>query len=230
MEKAPIKLTKKEKRLSIADIAELIPEFSQQESIKRHKEFGWKIRLEHDIAFLEQARVMMQVNRLVSGRKDKLSLTKEGRTFLTELSPLDQYVRMVHTYWEEVNWGYFDYGVEVAGRKSMTKLFQADGAEIWRALKNYGYEWCDYGEFCQALDGHFDLGRYKDKWDGGDWLKSDVYRALFRFALIRLGCVEIEKFEDGHRYLWEIEKFRPTYLGLYVLERYMNYLGTGPVS
>lgn len=190
----PIRLTKTEKRLSLPDMAELIPKFVQQKSIEEHKKFGWKICLERDIAFLEQARVMMEVNGLVHKRKDRLCLTKDGKRFLVELSPLDQYVRMVHTYWEEVNWGYFSYGSEVAG-KSMTKLFQSDQTEIWRALKDYGYEWCDYRQFCRSLDKHFELGRYKDQWDGAEWSWG------------------------------KIERFRTTYLGLYALERYVNYLG-----
>ncbi len=215
-------MTKTEKKFSITDMSELIPIFLQQESIEEHKKYGWKLRLERDIAFLEQARVMMEVDGLVYKRKDKLCLTKEGKTFLTKLTPVDQYVRMVHTYWEEVNWGYFSFGMEVAGR-SMTELLQADQVEIWRALLNYGYEWCNYRQFCRALDKHFVLGKYRDQWDGADWLEFEVYLALFRSALIRLGCIEIERSVDRHRHLREIKRFRPTYLGLYAFERYVNY-------
>ncbi len=203
-------------------MAELLPKFAQKESIEEHKEYGWKIRLEHDIAFLEQARVMMEVNRLVYKRKDRLCLTKKGKTFLNEIAPIDQYAHMVRTFWEEVNWGYFSSGAEVRG-KSMAELFQFDQVEIWRALRNYGYEWCDYREFCRALDKHFVLGKYKGPWDGADWLEFDVYLALFRSVLIRLGCVEIEMPKGKQRHWREIERFRPTYLGLFVLEKYAGY-------
>lgn len=222
VEKTPIKLTKKEKRFSLVDVAELVPQFVQQESIEEHKKYGWGIRLERDIDFLEQARVMMEVNGLVAKRKDRLYLTREGRSFLTDLPPLEQYVRMVHAYWEETNWDYFHFGVEVNGR-TMTKLFQGQQVEIWRAIQDLGYAWSDFRKFCEALDRHFDLKRYKGEWDTTDWLRSDVYYALFRDGLVRLGCVEVERSKGGHEYLRKVEKFRLTYLGLYVLERYLNY-------
>lgn len=217
MEERPIKLTKAEKRLSLTDMAELIPKFANQESVEEHKKYGWSIRLEHDIDFLEQARVIIEVSHLGRKERDKLFLSRQGKEFLHKLDPVEQYSRLVIYFWEHVNWGYFAYG----SLSTMARKLQNDQGEIWRAIRDHGYEWCDFGEFCQALRKHFDLDRYKEKWEGADWLRFEVDLALFRQNLIRLGCVEVER-EAGPRYLERIKRFRPTYLGLYVFECYLG--------
>ena len=225
LSKQPVKQTATG-AISLTDIRSLLPVFKQQETIKQFKEYGWHLRREEELEFLTQIKIISELMHLIYKRKGYLHLSKNGKGFLNNLDPLDQYTNMVMYYWYRVNWGYFSHGLRINDLNLAERLQQVQ-YHIWEALLSNGVNWQNYKSFCISLKEYFKLGPYFARDLDIEYdMMFEINMALFRRNLIRLGCVEIV--EKSFKYDWHLEivKFRPTKLGLHVLSKalYENYL------
>ena len=225
LEEKPIKLTATG-NISLKDIHELSKRFKEQEVFEEFKHFGWKITTEPQIQFLHQIKIIAKVMRLTYKNKSALSITKNGKEFLRNLSPLEQFKEMVLHYWHQVNWDYFTPTREIYGI-SFTQRLQDVQESIWHALLNKGANWLDYSEFCKSVNLYFNFTPYFEDYPYAtpeEELKSEIRHVLFRRNLVLFGCVEIE--EKGKKWDAEIVRFRTTQPGLYVFQKalYESYL------
>lgn len=225
LEKQPIKMTATGK-ISLSDIKSLLIEFKEQETIKEFQHFGWSLRREEELDFLEQIKIISEMMYIVYKRKGYFHLSKHGRAFLNNLKSIDQYKEMVLHFWYKVNWGYFSLGKEVNGINLAEKLQQHQNL-IWKTLLAKDKEWLDYQLFCQSLSDYLHLGDYFIRtYPPYEKETPDFdYELLYR-NLVRFGCVELELNQGKSKYDKKIIRFRSTDLGLYVYQKalYENYL------
>lgn len=227
LQKQPIKRTLTGK-ISLSDIKPLISQFRQQETIKEFQKYGWKMRREEELEFLEQIKIIAEMMFIIYKRRGYFGLSRNGKAFLTKLKPLEQYKEMVLHFWYRVNWGYFSLGSEVKGLNLAEKLQQHQNL-IWKTLFAKGKEWIDYTVFCQSLTDYLHLNEYFIDPYSNDIkyeMISDMRYALFRKNLIRLGCVETEERQGKYKWSKEIVRLKSTDLGLFAYHKalFENYL------
>lgn len=225
IQKQPIKRTLTGK-ISLSDIKSLITQFRQQETIKEFQHFGWKLRREEELDFLEQIKIIAEMMFAIYKRRGYYGLSKNGKGFLEKLQPVDQYKEMVLHYWYRVNWGYFCLGKEVNGINLAEKL-QQHQSMIWKTLLAKGIDWLDYKLFSQSLSDYLHLEEYFIKsYPPYEKEVPDFDYELFYRNLVRFGCVELEIKQGKSKYDNEIVRFKSTSLGLYVYNKalFENYL------
>jgi hypothetical protein len=227
LEQQPIKRTITG-TISLSDIKQLLLEFKDQEKIQEYKEYGWKMRREEELDFLEQIKIISEMMFAIYKRRGFYYLSKNGKAFLQNLKPISQYREIVLHFWYRVNWGYFSFGKTICGLNLAEKL-QENQNHIWKALFSKGTAWIDYAVFCQSLTDYLHLSKYfHDDYNSDikDEMYSDIKHALFRKNLIRLGCVEIEEKQGKHKSEKQIVRFRSNNFGLYVYDKalYQNVL------
>lgn len=212
--------------ISLADIKSLLAEFKEQERMREYQRFGWKIRREEELDFLEQIKIISEVMFVIYKRKGYFLLSKNGKAFLNNLKPINQYKEMVLHFWYRVNWGYFSRGREVRGLNLAEKLQQHQN-QIWKALLLKGLDWIDYKFFCLSLADYLHLNEYfVSPYDQNRKEFPDLNYELFYRNLLRFGCIELEKEKGKTRWDDKIIKFRSTRLGLHVYHEalFKNYL------
>lgn len=212
--------------ISLSAIKSLLTEFKERETIKEFQEYGWKLRREEELDFLEQIKIISEVMFAIYKRKGFYYLSKNGRAFLQNLKPTDQYKEMVLHFWYRVNWGYFYRGREVNGLNLSEKL-QKHQNSIWKALFSKGTEWIDYKLFCKTLSDYLHLDEYFiSYYDLNRKEEPNLNYPLFYRNLVRFGCVELEEKRGKSKYDNEIVRFHSTSLGLYVYNKalFQNYL------
>lgn len=226
LQKQPIKRTLTGK-ISLSDIKPLITQFRQQETVKEFQKYGWKLRREEELDFLEQIKIIAEMMFVIYKRRGYYGLSKNGKGFLEKLQPIDQYKEMVLHFWYRVNWGYFSrIGKDINGLNLAEKLQQHQNL-IWKTLLAKGKDWLDYKLFCQSLTDYLHLEEYfinPYAPDGKD--VPDFDYELFYRNLVRFGCVELEEKQSKTKWDKEIIRFRSTDLGLYLYSKalFENYL------
>lgn len=226
LEKQPIKRTLTG-NISLANITELLKQFKEQERIEEYKKFGWSLRREQELDFLEQIKTIAEVMFLIYKRKGLLLISQNGRGFINKLDPIHQYQEIVLHFWYKTNWGYFSIG-RVVNDYTLAEFLQYHQAEIWQTLLKSGPRWIDYKKFCYWLYNHLHLEKYifHEYGDLEHELLFEINLTLFRRNLVRLGCVEVVEEVYEHEWHKEIVKFRPTPLGFYLFHKalFENYL------
>lgn len=213
--------------ISRADIFALQPQFKQQKVFEEFKKFGWKIRTEKEVEFLTQIKIIAEVMYLTYNRKGKLLITQNGRGYLKNIGPVDQYWNMVLHYWERVNWEYFSPSPEINGI-SVIEILQKNQKVIWGTLLKNGKEWINFKVFCRTLKTYFQLQEYyrvKDYYPGLDDFDYclDIEYGLIKKNLARFGCVVFEEEKDKYK-IERIVRFRPTDLGLFTFGKTLENL------
>lgn len=211
-----IKLTKTG-NISLFDINNLANDFKDQKLQSEFKEYGWKIRNEQQFEYLHRIRIISETMYLTYKRKGQISLSKNGNAYLTNIDSLTQYWNMVISYWEKINWDYFEPARNVYGVPLAT-FFQNNQKVIWDYLFKNGGDWINFNDFLKALKIYFHLDKYysNDRMDDFDF-RLNVEYCLIRRDLYLFGCVEIE--EKGTKHMTRISKFKPTALGLFVFKK-----------
>lgn len=225
LEKQPIKRTVTG-AISLSDIKPLLSQFKEQERIQEFAKYGWSLRREVELDFLEQIKIIAEMMFVIYKRRGFFYLSKAGKGFLNNLNPINQYKEVVLHFWYRVNWGYFSRGKEINGVNLAEKLQQHQNI-IWKTLLSKGTDLIDYRIFCQSLTEYLKLGDYfVSSYDSKREVLSDIQYALFWRNLLRFGCVEIEEKQGEYKWEKEIVKFRSTDLGLYVFHKaiHENYL------
>jgi len=218
LEQKPIKRTITG-NISLADISALQKQFRQQRVFKEFKEYGWKINSERVVEFLTQIKTIAEVMYVTYKRKDKLLLSKNGKSYLHDIDSLTQYWNMVLHYWNRVNWEYFNPSPEI-NRVSVINVLQKNQVIVWNAFLRKGNQWLDFEAFCQTLKVHFKLDDYYKNLDDFSYY-LDIEYGIFKRNLLLFGCIECE--EEKDKYDFErIIRFRPTKLGLYMFEKGTN--------
>ncbi len=207
--------------ISLSDIKDILHSLkTTPETIEEHRQFNWALRTEDQLQTLTQIKIIASVLRLTQNRKGHIHLTKNGTSFLSTLSPLQQYEQLALTYWQKVNWDYFSYGFKV-GQDSLCMALQDIQENIWHTLFRKGTVWIDYLKFCQALSEYFHLHQFLDKYlDSNPYSKYfGIELDLIRKNLLLFGCVEV-KF-DQNKNIWDrhITCFKPTPLGLHMFNQ-----------
>jgi len=195
--------------------------------MKEFQRFGWTLRREEELDFLEQIKIISEIMFIFYKRKGYFYLSKHGKAFLTNLKPIDQYKEMVLHFWYKVNWGYFSRIGKVIDGLNLAEKLQQYQNMIWKTLLAKDTDWLDYKLFCQSLSDYLHLDDYftnsyypKGKED------PDFEYELFHRNLVRFGSVELDIKPGKTKYDKEIVRFRPTNLGQYVYQKalYENYL------
>jgi len=213
LENQPIKRTATG-RISLKDIDNLRQRFKIQDIFREFKEFGWKINTEDVVQFLTQIKIIAEVMCLTYKRKDKILLSRNGKAYLKNLSPLHQYKQMVFCFWNKVNWSYFSPGREIDGL-SVIDILQENQEIIWQALLRKGNSWIDFPVFCQTLYDYFHLEPYYEGLENKEFhLRLDVEYGLVHRNLEIFGCVEVK--EEKRDTLEKIVAIKPTPLGLHM--------------
>lgn len=220
LKKHPIQRTLILGNISLHDITNLKQQFLYSTHTDEvRKEMDWQIRVEDDVEYLTQMKIIAEVMHLTYKRRRQLILSKNGSGYLDRLRPLEQYTEMVLHFWYRANWAYFNLGKEIRGR-TLTEILQDYQNNIWQIFLKNGEAWMDYRGFCLALETHLNLYEYfKDEYgDPQDNLLFDINLSLFRKNLLRFGIIEVE---EGQKEKWKlnIKRFRPTPLGLHVFKK-----------
>ena len=226
LEKQPIKRTLTGK-ISLSDIKPLISQFRQQETIKEFQKFGWKLRREEELEFLEQIKIIAEMMFLIYKRRGYFGLSKNGKSYLTKLKPVEQYKEMVIHFWYKVNLGYFSrIGKDINGVNLAERLQQHQNL-IWKTLLAKGTDWLDYRLFCQSLSDYLQLDDYFiNTYAQNRKEDPDFDYELFYKNLVRFNCVELEVKHGKTKWDKKIVRFRSTDLGLYTYNKALteNYL------
>lgn len=212
--------------ISLNDIKELLVNFKQQERIQEYKRYGWHLRREEELQFLEQIKIIAEIMHLIYKRRGYFYLSKNGLGFLQNSNTPTQYQNIVLYYWYRVNWEYFTPGKEV-NNYTLAKVLQNNQNNIWKALYSKNTDWIGYEKFCFSLMNYFHLEPFLDNsYDKRHELLFHIDLILFRRNLERFGCVEVEKKKSKYDFDKEIVRFRPTALGLTVFHKalFENYL------
>ena len=219
LQKQPIKRTLTGK-ISLSDIKSLILKFKQQETIEEFQHFGWKLRREEELEFLEQIKIIAEMMSVTYKRKGYYGLSKKGKAFLTKLKPIEQYRDMVLHFWYKVNWGYFSrIGKDINGVNLAEKLQQHQNL-IWKTLLAKGTDWLDYKLFCQSLSDYLHLDDYFiNTYAQNNKEDPDFDYELFYKNIVRFGCVELEVKHGKTKWDKKIVRFRSTNLGLYAYHK-----------
>lgn len=207
--------------ISLKNIESLLKELkTTRERVNEYKEFGWKIRSELELQTLVQIKILAEVMRLTHKRKGKLYLSKDGRFFLNNLTPLEQYKQMILHYWYSVNWDYFYEKRRVNGM-TLNDILQDNQDKIWHCLLCKDNQWINYQKFCLALRDYFHLEPFFENpfSDPEDQLFRDIEISLFRKNLLLFNCVEIESKPGKNGEQREITRFRSTQIGLYLYQK-----------
>ncbi|EKD43286.1 MAG: hypothetical protein ACD_72C00363G0002, partial [uncultured bacterium] len=75
LEVHPVRLTATG-NISMSKITSLLDSFQQRETFETHAKYGWKIRYEHEVEFLEQSKIIAQIMKLTSKRKGYIKISK----------------------------------------------------------------------------------------------------------------------------------------------------------
>lgn len=196
--------------ISLKDIESLLKDLkTTRKRISEYKEFGWKLRTEQELQTLEQIKILSEVMRLTYKRKGKLYLSKNGREFLKNLAPIQQYKQMILHYWHSVNWDFFYERRRIKGL-TLNDILQDNQDKIWQALLYKGTQWIDYQKFCLALRDYFHLEPFFENpfFDPEKELFTNIEISLFTKNLLLFNCVELEK-----------NRFRSTQVGLYLYQK-----------
>ena len=174
--------------------------------------FGWKVRSEMDCQYLHQMRVTAEVMNLIYKRRGEFRLSKNGLGYLTKIEPANQYQAMVLSFWNQVNWNYFN-------PDQITKALQHNQTFIWQNLLRAGNDWLEFKPFCQALKISLNLERFyqKEELDPDFMLYLEIRHGLLK-RLQLFGCIETEIKKGERDWQDELARFRPTNLGLYMFE------------
>jgi hypothetical protein len=202
--------------ISLKDIESLLKELkTTRQRINEYRKFGWKLRTEQELQTLGQIKILSEVMRLTYKRKGKLYISKDGRDFLNNLAPIQQYKQMILHYWYSVNWDYF-YGNKRIKGATLNDILQDNQDKIWHTLFCKGTQWINYQKFCLALRDYFHLEPFFDDDILGaeNELFTDIEISLFIKNLLLFNCVEMEK-----------NRFRSTQIGLYLYQKalYENF-------
>ncbi len=214
--------------ISLKNIELLLKELkTTKDNIKEHKKYGWKIHTEQELQTLEQIKILAEVMRLTYKKKNKLFISKNGRKFLRELNPSQQYKQMILYYWYRVNWDYFSAMQSIKGT-TLNNILQDNQNKIWHTLFCKNTQWIDYKKFCLALRDYFHLEPFlQDPVLDPDWiLFSDIKYTLFKKNLLLFNCVQIQQKPAKFDEQIEIIRFRSTQVGLYLYQKalYENLL------
>lgn len=225
LEKRPIKLTATG-RISLHDVNQLLGKFNlgdTRDIISIYKEAGWKICSEENIEALTQIKLIADFLNLTYKWKKQIILSKKGKAFLEDFSPVEQYQNMVLGFWQRVNWGYFSPSREI-NDLNVAEVLQNNQEIIWQLFLQKGRKWIDFPAFCQVLKLYFHLGPYYEEDSSGDYsLYLDVTYGLVKRNLLRFGCLEVEEKKDKHG-LEEIRRIKPTNLGLFMFTKALSQL------
>ncbi|MGI8420276.1 MAG: hypothetical protein ACR2LN_06590 [Candidatus Levyibacteriota bacterium] len=214
--------------ISLRDIGLLLPQLRTIQSvIDDHKKFNWRLHSEQELQTLTQIKVIAGNMYLIYRRKGTILLSKNGRGFLTNLSPVQQYEQMVLNYWYQVNWEYFTPSKTVKGQ-TLSELLQKKQNYFWSLFLQKGEQWIDYEKFCKTTRDYFNLHEYfDDAYLGADYeLYSDIDFTLFYKNLVLFGCVETEVTSTQREWERKIKQFHSTPVGLNLFNKavHENYL------
>lgn len=226
LEEQPIKRTATG-MISLSDIKSMLTGFKNQETMKEFQHFGWTLRREEELDFLEQIKIISEMMYIFYKRKGYFHLSKHGKAFLNNLKPIDQYKEMVLHFWYKVNWGYFSRIGKVIEGANLAEKLQQHQNMIWKTLLAKGTDWLDYKLFCQSLSDYLHLDEYfLNPYSPNGKDVPDFDYELFYRNLVRFGCVELEMEQGKSKYDKKIIRFKSTDLGLYIYHKalYENYL------
>ncbi|KKP67021.1 MAG: hypothetical protein UR68_C0012G0019 [Candidatus Roizmanbacteria bacterium GW2011_GWA2_35_19] len=197
--------------ISLRDIAALQKEFRQQKIFNQFKEYGWKINSERVVEFLTQIKIISESMHITYKRKNKILISKNGKSFLHNIDSITQYWNMVLHYWRRISWEYFCPSPDI-GHITVMDTIQKNQNVIWNAFLKKEYLWIDFEIFCKTIKIHFQLESfYKGIDDFSYYL--DIEYGLFKKNLVRFGCVEIEEKKNKYNSN-RIVRFRTTKLGI----------------
>lgn len=97
-------------------------DFKDQKLQSEFKEYGWKIRNEQQFEYLQ----------------GQISLSKNGNAYLTNIDSLTQYWNMIMSYWEKINWDYFEPARNVYG-VPLDKYYSTDQMDNFDLMLNVEY-------------------------------------------------------------------------------------------
>lgn len=214
--------------ISLTDIASLLPQFQTTEHvIKEYNEYGWKIQSEQHLQTLTHIKIIANVMFLTYNRKGFLHLSKNGKGFLKNLSPVQQYEQIALHFWYRVNWEYFSPEQDIDGI-TLSAILQKNQYILWQSLLHKGNEWIDYHTFCDALCDYFHLEQFVDTTyhKGNEDLYFIISLIFFKRNLLLFNCVEIEEEVGEHAWQINITRFRVTPFGLHLFYKALheNYL------
>ena len=144
-----------------------------------------------------------------------LSVSKNGRAFLENLTPVDQFDQLFKYYKNRFNWAYYTFFDNDA---RFAEALQSSQDIIWRLVKEKGTRWQDYESFCDNLNERLNLQAFLDKPYSAPEkvLYQDVKYILFDKLLSLFGCVELET-KEINKWSTAIIRFRLTKIGLAIL-------------
>lgn len=137
--------------ISLSDIKSMLIQFKNQETIKEFQHFGWSLRKEEELDFLEQIKIISEMMYIIYKRKGYFHLSKLGKAFLHNIEPIDQYKEAVLHFWYKVNWGYFSRIGKVIDGANLAEKLQQHQNIIWKTLLAKNNDWLDYKLFCRSL-------------------------------------------------------------------------------
>ena len=199
--------------ISLKDIDALSKRFRNGKVLQfQNEEMGWKIRSENECLYLNQIRITAEAMFLLYKRRDQFLISKNGRGFLTNLTPAMQYEQMILWSWHRVSWEYFSPG-------DVTKILQHNQQTIWNTLLEKGTEWIDFDIFCQAIKRGFHFeSRYQNSYNPDHELYLDIRYGLLERNLKLFGLVETEIQTGKTKWDDKLTRFRSTNLGLHLFQ------------
>jgi len=193
-------------RKSINDLSHVFRNGKQLQFMD--EKMKWKVRSENECYYLNQIRITAEAMYCIYKRKNNFFLSKNGKGFLINIEPYQQYEHMVLWFWNRVNWEYFSPG-------KMTSVLQKNQMFIWNYLLQKSEEWIDFSVFCQSLKTYFhqeDI--YNQSYDPNHELHLDIQYGLLERNLKRFGCIEADYQKSENIWDRKLVRFRSTKLGI----------------
>jgi tetratricopeptide (TPR) repeat protein len=206
--------------MSLKDIEPLLQTLKTVKPVLDHaKKMGWKARTEHEILSLNLIKIITDIMHLTYKKHDKLFLSKNGKAFLDDLSPIDQFSQLFQYYRQRVNWAYYTSFTEK--QEALANKLQALQDYIWKMIKEKGDGWIEYKSFCRTLRDEFQLqplleASYSNP---DDILYRRIDGILFSRILVLFNCVELET-KQIDKWNTVIIRFRLTKIGRAMLQEF----------
>lgn len=199
--------------ITLKDIDTLSKRFRNGKALQfQDEEMGWKIRSESECLYLNQIRITAEAMYILYKRRNQFLISKNGKGFLKNLTPVMQYEQMILWFWHRVSWEYFSPG-------DVTKILQHNQQGLWAALLEKGNEWIEFDVFCQAVKRALHLEfRYQNSYDPDYELQLDIRYGLIERNLKLFGLVETKIQTGENKWDDKLTHFRSTNLGLHMFQ------------